>query len=76
LSQKTLPLSLKPLIMRCDTFTDGNGDMDSRTIIVVPTRFEFIGNAWKVKWQCSRGGSCHNKECFYCLPQNKRGESF
>jgi hypothetical protein len=73
-SQKTLPLSLKPIIMRCDTFTNGDGSMDSRTIIVVPTRFQFKGDAWTVTWQCSRATACFNEECFYARHPRKEKE--
>jgi hypothetical protein len=73
-SQKTLPLSLKPIIMRCDTFTTGDGDMGSRTIIVVPTRFQFKGDAWTVTWQCSRSAACFNEECFYARHPRREEE--
>lgn len=72
MSERKIPLPLRPLVYRCDTFMPNEETYDSTTVIVVPTKIGDHGDYWTIKWSCSRGAKCRNTFCVYSA--RNRGE--
>ncbi|MEM1532399.1 MAG: hypothetical protein QXJ82_04825 [Nitrososphaerota archaeon] len=71
--ERRFPLSLRPLIYKCNTFMEEDDSYDSVTVIIVPVKFSDYGNYWTVKWSCNRGESCKNESCVYAVRRQREG---
>lgn len=74
MSGKTFPIPFRPLVQRCDSFVNKDGDIETATIIVVPTKIALYDEVWTVTWRCNRGLFCKNEYCAYSQSNKWKGE--
>ena len=63
----SVEVKLSPHVSACYNYINSSGAERKVTIIVAPIGLEKRGEKTIVSWACSRGSTCHNRECRYCF---------
>lgn len=61
----SVEVKLSPHVSACYNYIDSEGKERRVTIIVSPIGVEKRNEKVVVSWACSRGSTCHNRECRY-----------
>ena len=61
----SIEVRLSPSVSVCHNYIDSSGAEKKVSVIISPIGVERRGEKTVVSWACSRGLSCHNRECRY-----------
>jgi hypothetical protein len=61
----SVEVKLSPSASTCYNYIDSGGGEKKVSVVIVPIGVEKRGEKIVVSWACSRGLSCHNRECRY-----------
>jgi len=61
----SVEVKLTPHVSACHNYIDSGGAERKITIILAPIGIEKKGEKTIISWACSRGSTCHNRECRY-----------
>ena len=59
----------------CEGFTDSNGELKRRSIVLAPIKVRVDGGNFTLTWTCNLAENCHNRECFYAKSKMAEYES-
>ncbi|MEM2112269.1 MAG: hypothetical protein QW056_02330 [Candidatus Bathyarchaeia archaeon] len=67
--------SMSPASVPCFNWTDENGNVTRKTVIIAPIKIIWHSNYVQITWACNRGAFCKDKNCRYSHAAQEKEEN-